>query len=185
MQPWVRDKTIAGVLPELAEPRTLREHHKVGFNGTLAKWITEGVGTMWCAYAFAALSLVALPQAIKGGALPIVQWISQTFLQLVLLSVIMVGQQVISAASDERAAQTYLDAEAILHEQQQIQAHLAAQDAVLEHLATRLGVDLGSAANVPAADLPAANVPAADLPATDLPAKTPPDTTHPSNQART
>ena len=64
----------------------------------------RGVGTMWCAYVFAALSLVALPQAIKGGSLTIVQWISQTFLQLILLSIIMVGQQVISAASDERAA---------------------------------------------------------------------------------
>jgi len=123
-------------------PRMVRDQHKVGFNGTLAKWITEGVGTMWCAYAFAALSLVALPQAIKGGPLPIVQWISQTFLQLVLLSVIMVGQQVISAASDERAVQTYTDAEAILHEQQQLQAHLAAQDAALELLAAKLGVEV-------------------------------------------
>jgi len=139
----------------------VREHHKVGFNGTLAKWITEGVGTMWCAYAFAALSLVALPQAIKGGALPIVQWISQTFLQLVLLSVIMVGQQVISAASDERAVQTYQDAETILHEQQQVQAHLAAQDALLEELAARLDVSLDCSA--------------------DLPGKTPPEAMGPEN----
>jgi len=125
-------------------PRTVSQQHKVGFNGTLAKWITEGVGTMWCAYAFAALSLFALPQAIRGGTLPIIQWISQTFLQLVLLSIIMVGQQVIGAASDERAVHTYDDAEAILHEAQQIQAHLAAQDAALEALATRLQVELRS-----------------------------------------
>lgn len=139
-------------------PRSVREHHKVGLNGTLAKWITEGVGTMWCAYAFAALSLVALPQAVKGGALTIVQWISQTFLQLVLLSVIMVGQQVISAASDERAVQTYQDAEAILHEQQEIQAHLAAQDAVLEQLATKLGVIIVPPATSGPADPPAAGL---------------------------
>jgi len=123
-------------------PRTVRQHHKVGFNGMLARWITEGVGTMWCAYAFAALSLVALPQAIRGGTLPIIQWISQTFLQLVLLSIIMVGQQVIGAASDERAVHTYDDAEAILHEAQQIQAHLAAQDAALEVLAQQLQLEL-------------------------------------------
>lgn len=123
-------------------PRPISQQHGVGFNATLAKWITEGVGTMWCAYAFAALSLVALPQAINHGLLSIVQWVSQTFLQLVLLSVIMVGQQVIGAASDQRAVQTYADAEAILHEQQQIQAHLAAQDAALESLAMRLGVEL-------------------------------------------
>jgi hypothetical protein len=135
-------------------PRTVKEHHKVGLNGTVARLITEGVGTMWCAYAFAALALVALPQAVKGGALTIVQWISQTFIQLVLLSIIMVGQQVISAASDERAIHTYEDAEAILHEAQQIQAHLAVQDAALERLATRLGVELSELKSATADLLP-------------------------------
>jgi hypothetical protein len=127
---------------EAQPPRRVREFHGLGFNGRLARMITEGVGTMWCAYAFGALALVALPQAIKGGALTTVQWISQTFLQLVLLSVIMVGQQVISRASDERAVGTYKDAEALLHEVQQIQAHLAAQDAAIEELARRLRVEL-------------------------------------------
>jgi hypothetical protein len=120
----------------------VKEQHPAGFNGRLAGAITAGVGTMWCAYLFAALALVALPQAINGGALTIVQWISQTFLQLTLLSIIMVGQQVLGAASDQRAIDTYADAEAILREAQQIQAHLAAQDAALEILATRLGVEL-------------------------------------------
>lgn len=134
-------------------PRTVSQHHGVGFNGTLAKWITEGVGTMWCAYAFAALSLFALPQAIKGGTLPIIQWVSQTFLQLVLLSIIMVGQQVIGAASDERAVHTYDDAEAILHESQQIQVHLAVQDAALEELARRLQVELPSSEGKSGSDI--------------------------------
>lgn len=97
---------------------------------------------MWCAYAFGLLALVALPQAISGGALTIVQWVSQTFLQLVLLSVIMVGQQEIGRASDERTTSTHKDAEALLHEAQQMQAHLAAQDAVIEALARRLQVDV-------------------------------------------
>jgi hypothetical protein len=123
-------------------PVKVRELHRAGFNGRIAGVITEGVGTMWCAYAFAALALVALPQAIHGGALTIVQWISQTFLQLTLLSIIMVGQQVLGTASDQRAINTYADAEAILQEAQQIQAHLAAQDAALEILATRLGIEL-------------------------------------------
>ena len=123
-------------------PRKVKELHGAGFNGWLARVITEGVGTMWCAYAFGALALVALPQAIKGGALTTVQWVSQTFLQLVLLSVIMVGQQVIGRASDERATSTYNDAEAVLHEAQQIQAHLAVQDAALEALAAQMKVEL-------------------------------------------
>jgi hypothetical protein len=123
-------------------PHKVQELHGLGFNGRLAKLITEGVGTMWCAYVFMALALVALPQAIKGGSLTTVQWVSQTFLQLVLLSVIMVGQQVISRASDERAIGTYRDAEAVLHEAQQIQAHLAAQDVAIEALARKLQVEL-------------------------------------------
>jgi hypothetical protein len=127
---------------EQQSPPKVKEQHTSGFNGRLAGLITEGVGTMWCAYAFAALALIALPQAIHGGSLTIVQWVSQTFLQLTLLSIIMVGQHVLGAASDKRAMNTYADAEAILREAQQIQAHLAAQDAALEVLATRLGVEL-------------------------------------------
>jgi hypothetical protein len=73
-------------------------------NAWLAVRITKSVGSMSCAYAFAALALVSLPSAISSGsAVVLVSWISQTFLQLVLLSVIIVGQNVLAAASDARA----------------------------------------------------------------------------------
>jgi hypothetical protein len=99
------------------------------FNRRLGLGITTSVGTMWAAYAFAALSLVSLPAAITSGSLIIiVAWIAQTFLQLVLLPIIIVGQNIQSAASDARSAATYKDAGAILHESRQIQAHLLAQD---------------------------------------------------------
>jgi hypothetical protein len=112
------------------------------FNTWFALRITGGVGTMWCAYVFAAIALVSLPAAIHSGQLiVIIAWIAQTFIQLVLLSIIMVGQNVQSAASDKRAEQTYLDAEAVLHEAQQIQAHLMAQDAVLEELIAKVKGD--------------------------------------------
>lgn len=105
------------------------------FNTWFALKITAGVGTMWCAYVFAAVALVSLPAALNSGQLiVIVAWVAQTFIQLVLLSIIMVGQNVQSAASDKRAEDTYRDAEAVLHEAQQIQAHLMAQDKVLEDL---------------------------------------------------
>ena len=105
------------------------------FNAMLAVTITNGVGTMWCAYAFAGLALVSLPAAIRSGdPVILVSWISQTFLQLVLLSIIMVGQNVQSAAADKRAEATYEDADAVLHTSLQIQAHLEAQDAALERI---------------------------------------------------
>ncbi len=113
-------------------PRSTDEH--VGLNGRVALLLTTAVGTMWCAYVFAILAFIALPDALGGGLLPLVQWVSQTFIQLVMLSVIMVGQNILSRAADKRADMTYQDAEAIFNEAQQIQAHLKAQDDALNEL---------------------------------------------------
>lgn len=85
-----------------------------GINAKIAVLLTRMVGTMWCAYLFAAIALISLPDAIKGGRSTLVSWIAQTFLQLVLLSVIMVGQAVQSTAADTRAAQTFADVERII-----------------------------------------------------------------------
>lgn len=119
-----------------AGPVTVADQHPTGnrasrFNTRLALLITRVVGTMWCAYAFAALALVSLPDALRAGTAALIAWIAQTFFQLVLLAVILVGQNVQGLAADRRAEATYADAEAILHGQQQIAEHLAAQDAVL------------------------------------------------------
>jgi hypothetical protein len=84
------------------------------FNSKLAVNITNIVGTMWCAYAFACLALISLPAAVKAGTATFVAWFAQTFLQLVLLSIIMVGQKVAAAKSDKQLEQTYYDAEALL-----------------------------------------------------------------------
>jgi hypothetical protein len=107
------------------------------FNSWFAVKVTNGVGTMWCAYAFAALAFVSLPAALTShSAVTLVSWVSQTFLLLVLLSVIIVGQNVLAAAADKRSVATFNDADAILHEAVKIQEHLLAQDQVLQRLAT-------------------------------------------------
>jgi hypothetical protein len=63
------------------------------FNQKIAAKITDAVSTMWAAYLFAGIALISLPAAIRtGDSLVIVAWVAQTFLQLVLLSIIMVGQ---------------------------------------------------------------------------------------------
>jgi hypothetical protein len=109
------------------------------FNAWFAVRVTNAVGTMWCAYAFAAIALVSLPSAIAShSAVTLVSWVSQTFLQLVLLSVIIVGQNVLAAAAARRAEATYNDADAVLHEAVKIQEHLAAQDMVIEELIERV-----------------------------------------------
>jgi hypothetical protein len=106
----------------------IEQKAKVKFNAWLAIKITNAVGTMWCAYAFALLALIGLPPALKPGGEGIIAWIAQTFLQLVLLSIIIVGQNIAATASDARSENTYKDAEAILSEALEIQKHLQAQD---------------------------------------------------------
>lgn len=85
-------------------------------NSWVAVKVTQAVGSMWCAYLFALLALLGLPTALSRNGEGIVAWIAQTFLQLVLLSVILVGQNVQSKTSDQRALDTWQDVEAILHE---------------------------------------------------------------------
>jgi hypothetical protein len=121
------------------KPAVTADEH-VGLNGKVALGLTTAVGTMWCAYAFAVLAIIVLPDAIRGGTLTTVQWISQTFIQLVMLSVIMVGQNILGRASDKRAIDTYKDAEAVLHEAMEIQRHLLAQDEELTRIKQHLGV---------------------------------------------
>ena len=98
------------------------------FNAWLAVKITDGVGTMWCAYGFAIIALIGLPTALKPGGEGLIAWIAQTFLQLVLLSIIIVGQNIAAASSDKRSENTFKDAEAILSEAIEIQKHLKSQD---------------------------------------------------------
>jgi hypothetical protein len=100
-----------GLRKKFLRPLERRENR---FNDWLAISITNVVGTMWCAYAFAALALVSLPAAIRGGTATLIAWIAQTFLQLVLLSIIMVGQKIAAEKSDRQLEQTYRDSEELL-----------------------------------------------------------------------
>ena len=96
---------------EFLKPLARRENR---FNTWLAIHITRIVGTMWCAYAFAILALISLPAAVRGGTATLISWIAQTFLQLVLLSIIMVGQNIAAKKSDRQLEQTYRDSEELL-----------------------------------------------------------------------
>lgn len=122
-------------------PKT--EDEQTGINARVGLFITTIVGTMWCAYLFTLVALVSLPDALKSGdSIIIVAWIAQTFLQLVLLPIIIVGQNIQARASDKRAEATYKDADAVLHEARQIQEHLGAQDAALGELLEEVKVEL-------------------------------------------
>lgn len=108
--------------PEVRRPDELLHQDLKGaskFNNLLALKITNGVGTMWTAYLFTLLALVSLPAILTQGhfvstgtfpkwlisvsLIALVAWIAQTFIQLVLLPIIMVGQNVIQGQQDAKA----------------------------------------------------------------------------------
>ena len=109
------------------------------FNALVGVKITLVVGTMWTAYLFMLLTVVSAPAAFAtGDKIIIVAWIAQTFLQLVLLPIIIVGQNVQAAAADARSLATYNDASAVLEEAKQIQAHLKVQDDAIQQILAAL-----------------------------------------------
>ncbi|MBS1885841.1 MAG: DUF1003 domain-containing protein [Actinobacteria bacterium] len=127
-------------------PPKIDDEH-VGFNGHLAALITKGVGNMWAFYAVAVamgLWMAGLGAAVFGDVYPwsLMLLIFGGILQMLLMIAIMVGQQVLGGAADKRAVQTYSDAEAILHECRQLQAHLQTQDGVMVELADKVGLKL-------------------------------------------
>lgn len=89
--------------------RNVNKEHKERMSklDKVAVIITKMVGTMWCAIAFTILALISLPEAIHNGTATTISWIAQTFLQLVLLSIIMVGQNLQSRHSELRADADY------------------------------------------------------------------------------
>lgn len=81
----------------------MREVGSEGVNRKIAVAITGFVGSMKCAYLFTLIALVSLPAAIQSGnVIVIVGWVAQTFLQLVLLSVIMVGGSIQAEDAEKR-----------------------------------------------------------------------------------
>ena len=82
---------------------------------------------MTCAWVFALIALISLPAVLTAafhltffphflvsvGLIAVVAWIAQTFLQLVLLSVILVGTKLSQTANDARAEKQFEDTEII------------------------------------------------------------------------
>jgi len=110
------------------------------FNAAVALRVTKIVGTMYCAYVFMLIALVALPAAIEQGSPTVlINWLSSNFLQLVLLPIIIVGQNVISTAQDARA-ETDHETLTALHQmsKQQIDI-LNGQNEILDLLKRKIG----------------------------------------------
>ena len=110
-------------------------------NTRVALGVTRLVGSMWCAYLFALLALISFPAAIRShDPIIIVAWVAQTFLQLVLLPIIIVGQNVQAAASDARAEsdhETLLAIHTLTSEVHEIATQQTAMLKILEERSNR------------------------------------------------
>jgi hypothetical protein len=134
--PHIEERKAKG--PAVSKRHNARKA-ELGLNERIGLAVTKRVGTMWAAYVFFGLTLVSLPAAIgSGNTIVIVSWVAQTFLQLVLLPIIIVGQNIQAKSSDDRAIATYEDAGAILEESKEIQAHLGVQDEALSELVSKI-----------------------------------------------
>jgi hypothetical protein len=97
-------------------------------NKALAVWITKNIGTMTCFWVFCFIALLGLPASLVEarvipstigiigsiGFIILIQWVAQSFLQLVLLPSLMVGQNLQNAAADARAEKTFNDVQTVL-----------------------------------------------------------------------
>lgn len=129
------------------KPRNINATHKAeqGINTRIAVTLTRIVGSMQTAYVFAVLALVGL-FAILGWLNPIVvllvAWLSQTFLQLVFLPILSVGQNVLGRhaelMAEEQFATTqkmYADTELMIRQNNELIALHKAINEKLDKLA--------------------------------------------------
>jgi uncharacterized membrane protein len=177
--------------PRQHQPRNVNQLHKdeqaeAGINTRIAVGLTKNVGTMWTAYSFAVLAVIGL-LAIIGLLSPIVAllvaWTSQTLIQLVLLPIIMVGQNVLGRKAELQAEEQFRTTVSTYHDIEQIMQHLSSQDAellrharMLIHLLEKNGISLqqleaeGASNNHPV-DGFARSQAATDVPAISAPAE--------------
>jgi uncharacterized membrane protein len=127
---------LAEAATRFEKPSTMDDEY-VGVNGRLAAWITNRAGTMAAFYAAFVFQIgwMIAGQAAGFDPYPYAFLLFLSSLaQLLLMFIIMVGQQVIGRTADKRAVQTYVDAEAVLHACERLQAHLRAQDLAIRHI---------------------------------------------------
>jgi len=119
--------------PHPHQPRNVNEVHqaeRLSLNDRIAVFISRNVGTMMCAYVFAGIGIASLVGALTANALLALTFgaLSSYFLQLVLLPIIMVGQNVQARHSELMAAESYHATMKTCDDSEQIMAHLSAQD---------------------------------------------------------
>lgn len=126
--------------PHQHQPRNVNllmeaEQATSGFNTRLAVALTKYTGTMWTAYLFAGIGIGSLVGFFTNNVFLGLLFgsISSYFLQLVLLPIIMTGQNVLGRKAELQADEAFKTTMSTYHDIEQIMQHLLAQDAELLH----------------------------------------------------
>lgn len=111
----------------------VNEVHKkqLSLSQRIALWGIKHVGTM--EFFYLCIVLVTLP-LIFPKIMPVVQYVSSGYLQLILLPLIMVGQNIQGAHSELRAEQDYETNKKAEKEIETILLHLENQEKMIEDL---------------------------------------------------
>ncbi|MFI5782490.1 DUF1003 domain-containing protein [Nocardia sp. NPDC051570] len=129
--PWIEQHRVQHP-PQAADQAVTR-------NDRIAAWLTTRLGSVWAFYLAAGTQVVWIVLAEAGiQRFDRYPFLFMTFLsslaQLAFMIVIMVGQDVLGRTGDRRSEQTFLDAQAVLHECRRMEQRLIAQDRVLDSL---------------------------------------------------
>lgn len=126
-------------VPHDHTPRNVNEYKRAiaSFNQRLALVITSMVSTMWAAYIFAVLAIIGFP-GFDATPPQYVQWLSQTFIQLVMLAILSVSQGLIGKHQELQEDERFTTTQKMYHDLEDVHQHLEAQDAALVVIQKRL-----------------------------------------------
>lgn len=79
----------------------------LNINERIALLVTNALGSMPCAYVFVVLAIIGFP-GVNATPPQLVNWVSQTFIQLVALSILALGQTIQNRNTEMRNNQSYL-----------------------------------------------------------------------------
>lgn len=105
------------------------------FNQRFAVWIGTHVGSMYCFYLFNVIALLSAKSAFETHNLvPIINWVSSNWIQLILLPAIMVAQNIAQDATEAKSEADHLTLTYLANLQDEQMTELKNQTTILNEL---------------------------------------------------
>ena len=124
--------------PHVINPKDLikkEEGSFYKFNQKFAVWIGTHVGSMYCFYLFNVIALLSAKSAFQTHNLvPIINWVSSNWIQLILLPAIMVAQNIAQDATEAKSEADHMTLTYLANLQDEQMTELKNQTSILELL---------------------------------------------------